>query len=221
MRRLGKEAVARRLNGEAEVGLFLSGGLDSSVVALWLGEAGAKVRAFSLDFGERSVEREQAAEVAKTLGIPLEFVPAGGEAIADVFWNVVRKLDLPFGDAVTAPQYLLGRAARKAGVIAVFNGEGGDQLFGGWTSKPREPRGDVPPVVSPLLRPRGGAVHRGLQGGGRRTGAAPRTPRAVPRREPGASLVSLRAGIIARDRAPHHSRIRHSSDRMPTFVRPA
>jgi asparagine synthase (glutamine-hydrolysing) len=53
-----------------------------------------------------------------------------------VFWDVVHRLDLPFGDAVTAPQYLLGEAAQKAGLEAVFNGEGGDQLFGGWTSKP-------------------------------------------------------------------------------------
>jgi asparagine synthase (glutamine-hydrolysing) len=136
VRRLGKEAVARRLNGEAEVGLFLSGGLDSSVVGLWLKDAGAKVRALSLDFGDRSVERDQAIEVAKVLDVPLELVPATGERIAEVFWDVVHKLDLPFGDAVTAPQYLLGRAARAAGVIAVFNGEGGDQLFGGWTSKP-------------------------------------------------------------------------------------
>ncbi|HWO22437.1 MAG TPA: asparagine synthase-related protein [Kofleriaceae bacterium] len=136
VRRLGKEAVARRLNGEGEVGLFLSGGLDSSVVGLWLKEAGAKVRALSLDFGEHGVEREQAREVAAALDLPLELVPVTGEAIRDVFWDVVTKLDLPFGDAVTAPQYLLGRAAKTAGLTAVFNGEGGDQLFGGWTSKP-------------------------------------------------------------------------------------
>ncbi len=136
VRRLGKEAVARRLNGEPEVGLFLSGGLDSSAVAVWLKDAGAKVRAFSLDFGERSVEREQAIEVGKALDLPVELVPVGGADIAGVFWEVVRKLDLPFGDPVTAPQYLLGKAARGAGLIAVFNGEGGDQLFGGWTSKP-------------------------------------------------------------------------------------
>lgn len=136
VRELGTAAVARRLHGEAEVGLFLSGGLDSSVVALWLADAGAKVRAFSLDFGEQSVEREQAAIVAKSLAIPLDLVPVSGTDVAGVFWDVVRKLDLPFGDAVTAPQYLLAKAAREAGVIAVFNGEGGDQLFGGWTSKP-------------------------------------------------------------------------------------
>ncbi|MGC4079538.1 MAG: asparagine synthase-related protein [Rubrivivax sp.] len=136
VRRLARAAIKKRLVGEDEVGLFLSGGLDSSAVAFWLKEAGAKVRALSLDFGERSVEREQAAEVAKTLEIPLELVSVTGESVARVFWDVVHRLDLPFGDAVTAPQYLLGEAAKNHGLIAVFNGEGGDQLFGGWTSKP-------------------------------------------------------------------------------------
>ena len=37
---------------------------------------------------------------------------------------------------MTGPQFLLARAARQAGFSAVFNGEGGDQLFGGWTTKP-------------------------------------------------------------------------------------
>ncbi|MBA3818045.1 MAG: 7-cyano-7-deazaguanine synthase [Deltaproteobacteria bacterium] len=136
VREVGKQAVGRRLNGESEVGLFLSGGIDSSVVALWLRALDAKVRAFSLDFGDRSVEREQAAEVAKLLEIPLELVRVSGPEIEAVFWDVVAKLDLPFGDAVTAPLYLLAKTARAAGVTAVFNGEGGDQLFGGWTSKP-------------------------------------------------------------------------------------
>lgn len=53
-----------------------------------------------------------------------------------VLLDLVWKLDLPFGDPVTGPQYLLGRTARQAGLEVVFNGEGGDQLFGGWTSKP-------------------------------------------------------------------------------------
>ncbi|MGE0870548.1 MAG: asparagine synthetase B [Kofleriaceae bacterium] len=136
VRELGRNAVVRRLNGEPEVGLFLSGGLDSSAVGLWLRDAGVKVRAVSLDFGEHSLEREPAAEVARSLDTPLELVRASATEIAEVFWDVVQRLDLPFGDPVTAPQYLLGEAARAAGLIAVFNGEGGDQLFGGWTSKP-------------------------------------------------------------------------------------
>jgi asparagine synthase (glutamine-hydrolysing) len=66
IRPICQAAVTRRLVGETEVGLYLSGGLDSSAVALWLKDAGVKVRAFSLDFGERSVEREQAEIVART-----------------------------------------------------------------------------------------------------------------------------------------------------------
>jgi asparagine synthase (glutamine-hydrolysing) len=131
-----REAVARRLNGEGEVGLYLSGGLDSSGVAVWLRQAGARVRAFSLDFGPRSVEKEQAEQVARQLELPLTSLKVGGADVAPVLTDLVWKLDLPFGDAVTGPQYLLGRAARQAGLAAVFNGEGGDQLFGGWTSKP-------------------------------------------------------------------------------------
>ena len=130
------EAVARRLNGEPEVGLFLSGGVDSSGLAYWLKQAGASVRAFSLDFGDRSVEKPQAQLVAEHLGIPLTFVPVGGADVGAILADLVWKLDLPFGDPVTGPQYLLGRAASQAGLSAVFNGEGGDQLFGGWTSKP-------------------------------------------------------------------------------------
>lgn len=136
VQRLGRAAVEKRLNGEKEVGLFLSGGLDSSAVGVWLKRAGAKVRAFTLDFGPRSVEREQAIEVAKTLDVPLEMVRVGAEDLAPLLGDLAWKLDLPFGDAVTGPQYLLGKAARAAGLTAVFNGEGGDQLFGGWTSKP-------------------------------------------------------------------------------------
>lgn len=136
VRRLCRDAVKKRLNREPEVGLFLSGGLDSSGVAVWLKQAGVGVRAFSLDFGKYSVEKEQAKTVADSLGIPLTYVPVGGEDVATILTDLVWKLDLPFGDPVTGPQYLLAKAAREAGLSAVYNGEGGDQLFGGWTSKP-------------------------------------------------------------------------------------
>lgn len=131
-----QQAVANRLNGEEDVGLFLSGGIDSSGVAVWLKEAGVRPQAFSLDFGARSVEREQAAQVAAHLDLPLTFLTLDGSELEAPFWDLVWKLDLPFGDPVTGPQYLLGQAARQAGLTAVFNGEGGDQLFGGWTNKP-------------------------------------------------------------------------------------
>ncbi len=134
--KLGREAVEQRLAGEKTLGLYLSGGIDSSAVGVWLKDLGVKVSAFTLDFGVNSVEREQAQQVATHLGFPLERVNVDGAGLAQIFDDLVWKLDLPFGDPVTGPHYLLGRAARAAGLTAVFNGEGGDQLYGGWTSKP-------------------------------------------------------------------------------------
>lgn len=132
LRKRCRQAVQRRLTGDARVGLFLSGGLDSSAVAFWLKRAGQSVEAFTLDFGEQS----EAREVARHLELPLHEVPVTGEKLAAIFPDLVWRLDLPFGDAVTGPQYLLGQAARSSGLDVVFNGEGGDQLFGGWTAKP-------------------------------------------------------------------------------------
>jgi asparagine synthase (glutamine-hydrolysing) len=129
-------AIEKRLNGEREVGLYLSGGIDSSGVAHRLVKRGVQVRALSLDFGPRSVEKQQAAAVARHLGIDHTFLAVDGSELAPLLPDLVYKLDLPFGDAVVGPQFLLGRAARERGLQAVFNGEGGDQLFGGWTSKP-------------------------------------------------------------------------------------
>jgi len=136
IRRKCREAIAHRLNGEDEAGVFLSGGIDSSGVSLWLTEQKVRLRAFSLDFGAHSVEKAQAETVATQLGIPLQFVPVDGAAVGAILPDLVWKLDLPFGDPVTGPQYLLARAARECGLSSIFNGEGGDQLFGGWTTKP-------------------------------------------------------------------------------------
>lgn len=134
--RLGREAVERRLDASAKVGLYLSGGIDSSAVGLWLKDVGADVTAFTLDFGAASVEREEATAVAKHLGFPLQTVTVDANELARVVEEILWKLDMPFGDPVTAPHWLLGRAARAADLSTVFNGEGGDQLFGGWTNKP-------------------------------------------------------------------------------------
>jgi asparagine synthase (glutamine-hydrolysing) len=133
---LCKNAVEKRLTGDAEVGLYLSGGIDSFGIAVWLRELGVRVRAFTLDFGHRSIELTQAKEVAKLLDIPLTVVSIQPMMLEQNLEDIVWKLDRPLGDGVTGPQYLLGRAAREAGLSVVFNGEGGDQFFGGWSNKP-------------------------------------------------------------------------------------
>jgi asparagine synthase (glutamine-hydrolysing) len=124
------------LKRDQPVGVFLSGGLDSTVVAALLVQAGLRVRAYSLDFGDfGQSELPYAEQVAAALKIPLVKVPASPRQIRKALDPTVRALGMPFGDGVTVPLYLLGQAAAKE-VQVVFNGEGGDQLFAGWTNKP-------------------------------------------------------------------------------------
>ncbi|MBI4749554.1 MAG: 7-cyano-7-deazaguanine synthase [Acidobacteria bacterium] len=138
LRRLLTEAIESQVTDVSSnpVGVFLSGGLDSSIVAALLVRAGVKVKAYSLDFGNYGLpELEFAEAVASYLRIPLVKVPAHPKQIRQALEATVHSLQLPFGDGVTVPLYLLGQAASRD-VQIVFNGEGGDQLFAGWTNKP-------------------------------------------------------------------------------------
>jgi asparagine synthase (glutamine-hydrolysing) len=118
------------------VGVFLSGGLDSSIVAALLVQNGVKVRAYTLDFGEAGIsEQPYAEQVANYLQIPLVKVPVNPRLVRKSIEATARALDLPYGDGVTVPLYLLCQAASQD-VSVIFNGEGGDQLFAGWTNKP-------------------------------------------------------------------------------------
>lgn len=133
-----KDSIQRQISdlADSEVGVFLSGGLDSSIVAALLVQAGVKVKAYALDFGEYAISELPFAEtVAAHLQIPLVKVDATPKRIKSAISATVKALDLPFGDGVTVPLYLLCQAASKETSV-IFNGEGGDQLFAGWTNKP-------------------------------------------------------------------------------------
>ncbi len=131
-----REAVQRRVFSGERLGVYLSGGLDSSAVAWALRDAGVAHEILSLSFGRHSVEHREARMVARYLGSKSRSVRVRGRSLRASFPDVVHKLDLPYGDPVTAPQYLLAQEARALDLDAVFNGEGGDQLFGGWSNKP-------------------------------------------------------------------------------------
>ncbi len=137
LQHLLKNAITTQLTDNSEpIGVFLSGGLDSAIVAALLVQAGANVKAFTLDFGEYgNSEMPYAESVAQHLKIPLIKVEASPQRIKEALPATAKALDLPYGDGVTVPLYLLGQAASNDCDI-VFNGEGGDQLFAGWTNKP-------------------------------------------------------------------------------------
>ncbi len=152
-----QSAVERQIQDLADrpVGVLLSGGLDSSIAAALLVQNGVKVRAYTLDFGEAgSSELPYAEQVATHLQIPLIKVPVNPKLVRQYLPSTSRALDAPYGDGVTVPLYLLNQAASQD-VSVIFNGEGGDQLFGGWTNKPliaASIYGGSPDLTEPYLQ---------------------------------------------------------------------
>jgi asparagine synthase (glutamine-hydrolysing) len=133
-----QQSIQRQIQDlpDEPVGVLLSGGLDSSIAAALLVKNGIKVLAYTLDFGKYGVsEQPYAEQVAAHLQIPLQKIPVNPQRVKRSIDATAQALDLPFGDGVTVPLYLLCQAASSE-VSVIFNGEGGDQLFGGWTNKP-------------------------------------------------------------------------------------
>lgn len=134
--RAGVEAaVERRIPPSRRVGAFLSGGVDSSAVVAVLRSRGVDVTTFSASFGHGNPnELFYARLVAEHCGVPHRVIDVEPDDFLDLLPDVIYGLDDPLCDCITVPNYILAReAAREFSVV--FNGEGGDPLFGGPKNK--------------------------------------------------------------------------------------
>ncbi|HLX08279.1 MAG TPA: asparagine synthase-related protein [Thermoanaerobaculia bacterium] len=132
--RVFRQAVARQIEVEVPCGVFLSGGVDSSLVTAVARSVRPDVplRAFSLRFPESSYdEGEVAARVARRLGLATTEVWVRPEDFTACLPELVRMAGEPLADPAWVPAALLARRA-AAEVRQVLVGEGGDELFGGY-----------------------------------------------------------------------------------------
>ncbi len=132
--RVFRQAIGRQIDVEVPCGVFLSGGLDSSLVAAVARDVRPDVAlaAFSLRFHEDSYdEGEVAARVARRLGLAATEVWVRPEDFMASLPELVRMAGEPLADPAWVPAALLARRA-AADVRQVLVGEGGDELFGGY-----------------------------------------------------------------------------------------
>lgn len=126
-------AVGRRLQSDVPVGAFLSGGIDSALVASAIGRSGAvPLRTFTLGFDDpRHDERPRARAVAEALGAEHHEVGLAEGQVPALAEDAIAAFDIPFADSSAMPTLALARAARGS-VGVVLSGEGGDELFAGY-----------------------------------------------------------------------------------------
>jgi asparagine synthase (glutamine-hydrolysing) len=127
-------AVARQLVSDVPVGIFLSGGVDSSSIAASAALAsGRRLASYAVGFDyERGInELPKARRVAKLLGLEHHEMLVRGGALEEVITSLVKSHDEPFADAANIPLYLLSQALGGA-VKVVLQGDGGDEMFAGY-----------------------------------------------------------------------------------------
>ena len=124
----------RMLRADVPVGSYLSGGLDSSLVAaLGLEAKGEKFCTFSLRFEDAEFdETEFQRAMVQRLGTDHREIVVRRQDIAEVFPEVVLHTERPILRTAPAPLFLLSRLVRDAGIKVVLTGEGADEVFAGY-----------------------------------------------------------------------------------------
>jgi asparagine synthase (glutamine-hydrolysing) len=127
-------AVKRRLMSDVPLGIFLSGGLDSSAVLALAARhtPKEKIQTFSLGFFEKSYdESKYARRAASWIGVRPHEAFLDLEKAKAIVPHLLGRLDEPLGDPSLVPTYLLASFARKHITVAL-GGDGGDELFAGY-----------------------------------------------------------------------------------------
>jgi len=128
------EASRQHLASDVPLGVFLSGGIDSSAVAaLAAQESGARLQTFTVALEESDLdESSHARAVAAALGTDHHEIRLTQETFVGMLPEALASLDQPTFDAINT--HCVSRAVREAGITVALAGTGGDELFGGYRS---------------------------------------------------------------------------------------
>lgn len=128
-----QKSIRYRLIANVDIGLLLSGGIDSSLLACYMHElAGKKVKAFNVGFAESALdESSYARQVAKSMDLDLISLKLE-DLSTENFSKSIYHGDQPLGDSAIIPTYLISKSIAQH-VKVVLSGEGADELFHGYS----------------------------------------------------------------------------------------
>jgi asparagine synthase (glutamine-hydrolysing) len=128
-----RDAVACRLISDVPLGCFLSGGIDSSLVAAYAQElVSGRLKTYTVGFENSSMnEASYAAEIARHLGTDHYQIMISPQSVIDEFPDILSRASEPMGDDSFLPTFLISRETRREVTVAL-SGDGGDELFSGY-----------------------------------------------------------------------------------------
>ena len=133
-REVVEAAVASHLVSDVPVGVFLSSGLDSTVVTALARKTSDRLQTFTVDFTDNRDYGEAglARETARRFGVGHTTIDLSAEHALAAVPDWLAALDQPSLDGLNT--YVISRAVRGAGIVVALSGQGGDELFGGYPS---------------------------------------------------------------------------------------
>ncbi|HFJ9273741.1 asparagine synthase (glutamine-hydrolyzing) [Bacillus cereus] len=162
------DSVKVHMRSDVPVGAFLSGGIDSSIVASIAKEINPNLLTFSVGFEYRGFsEIDVAKETAEKLGVKNYSVLVTPQEFMNEFPKIMWHMDDPLADPAAVPLYFVAKEARKH-VTVVLSGEGSDELFGGYNIY-REPNSlkmfsYIPTSGRTVLKALSGVLKEGFKG---------------------------------------------------------
>jgi asparagine synthase (glutamine-hydrolysing) len=129
-----RSAIRLTLRSDVPVGLALSGGKDSSLIASAAARENCQLQCFTVGYEGRPEidERHQAVWLANRLGFPIHEIELSSQELAGGFRKFVSACDEPVADAAAYGQYSVARLASQHSIRVLLNGTGGDELFWGY-----------------------------------------------------------------------------------------
>jgi asparagine synthase (glutamine-hydrolysing) len=134
-----RHAVFSHLVSDVPVGVFLSGGIDSSSLVALMSQHGVRANTFSLVFREKEFnEAQYSREVARRFNTEHQEIPVSESDALALLPEAMRSMDQPTIDGINT--YLVSSKTRAAGLKVALSGLGADEMFGGYSNFTRVPR---------------------------------------------------------------------------------
>jgi len=150
------EAVKQRLIADVPVGVFLSGGIDSSLIAAFVAKYSAGLTAFTISLPDSTFDEAPSARMlANALGLQHRVIRLDEQKLREAFEIITARMDEPLADSSLLLTMVLCKAARQEVTVAL-GGDGADELFGGYISfranRAAPALALLPPTVGRMMR---------------------------------------------------------------------
>ena len=126
------ESIDQHLISDRKIGLFLSGGIDSTLIASYAKQLNQDIESFTVSVkGKTFDEIEKAKSLSSYLGIKNHSIDLNQNVFEKISQSVLNKIDEPIGAPTLIPTFMVSQLASKH-VKSVLSGDGGDEIFGGY-----------------------------------------------------------------------------------------